>query len=193
MKIFQSFAIFALLLLLSSCGDDGGTGFNFQSDKCNSGQQATLTLNLNGIGTWTFEEGNSAVSHASDTEGSGIDAISMYMRWKDSATGDSLIFDVTVENETLAVDTYDYNDNPSNINGTVNFYIYKDGVEDSHYIFKDWKTTISEFDVYTTSSQGGYTTTKLAFIMASTSGIFTKVGPSTIHAFMSEYTICPRY
>lgn len=191
MRAVKFFTLFVLLFILTNCGDDGGTSIDFQSEKCNSGQQATLNLVINGVGTFTYTESSSAYSHATDTEGSGVDATSMYMGWKDPITGDSLRFDVTVENETLAVDTYNYN--ATNFNGTVNFYIYKDGALDAHYTFTDWQTTINEFDVYTTRSQGGFTTSRLAFVSAATSGTFRKIGGSGTNTFTSTYTICPRY
>ncbi|MEZ5007094.1 MAG: hypothetical protein R2753_02960 [Chitinophagales bacterium] len=191
MKKIKSLALFVLLFSLTNCGDDGGASFDFQSDKCNSGQQATLNLVIDGVGTFTYTESSSAYSHASDTEGSGIDAVSMYMGWKDLVTGDSLRFDVTIENETLAEDTYTFTEIP--FNGTVNFYIYEDGALKDHYTFLDWETTINEFDVYTTSSQGGFTSTRLAFVSAATSGTFREIGGSGTNTFTSTYTICPRY
>lgn len=191
MRKITSLFVLALLLLFTNCGDDGGSGLTVQSNKCNDGDQATLSLNINGVGSFTFTDSERAISHATDTEGSGVDAIVMYMRWLDPVTGDSIIFDITVENSTLAATTYIYN--PMSFNGTVNFYIHDGGVLQSHYTFSEWVTSINEFEVFTTSSGGGFTNTKLAYVSASTSGTLTKVGAGTTHAFSSDYTICPKY
>lgn len=190
MKSLHLSLIVTLFLFLISCGDDGA-GADFQSDRCNSGQQATLTLNIDGVGNFTYMESSKSISHASDSEGLGIDAISMYMHWKDAATGDSLIFDVTVENETLAETTY--NLNPSDLNGTVYFYIYNGGVLQDWYRFNNWETTINEYEVYTTTSAGGLTSTRLAFVDAVTSGVLLRDGVLTTHSFTANYTICPKY
>lgn len=183
---------FTMLIFIASCGDDDDPADTVQSDRCNMGQKATLTLDITGVGIFNFSESTTAISHATDTEGSGVDALSMYIYWKDPASSDSLAYDVTVENENISQGTtYAYN--TTNFNGTVNFYRYTGGVLQDHFTFSDWTTTITELEEYQTSSAGGYTTTRMAFVDAMTSGTLTRVGAGTTHAFTSSYTICPKY
>lgn len=186
-----SLLTFLFIGLVSSCGSEDLPTDLQRSDRCNMGQKATLTLDIPGIGNYVYTESPSTISHATDTEGSGIDAISMYIYWKDAASGDSLAFDVTVENETLASASYNYDN--ANFNGTVNFYRYTGGTLQDHFTFDDWETTINDFEVFGTSSNGGFTVTRLAFVDAMTSGTFTRVGAGTAHTFTSNYTICPGY
>lgn len=191
MKSIKILPFLLLLFLVAACNDDEPEETS-QSDRCNMGDRATLTLNIPGVGIYNYTESATAVSHATDTEGSGVDALSMFIRWVDPITDDSLLFDVTVENETLAVSTYSYD--ALSFNGTVNFYIYNGGILQGHYTFDDWQTTITDFEIYNTSSAGGYTTTRLAFMDAMTSGTFRLIGGgATIYPFTSSYTICPKY
>ena len=191
MKILQILPFILLIIFVTSCNDEEPDD-PFQSNRCNMGQQATLTLNIMGVGIFNFEESARSISHATDTEGSGIDAISMYMHWKNSSTGDSLLYDITVENETLAINTY--TNDPLSFNGSVNFYIYNGDSLLAHYTFDDWETSINDFEVYRTSSAGGYTTKRLAFMDAMTSGTLRLIGGgATTYAFTSSYTICPKY
>lgn len=116
----------------------------------------------------------------------------MYMRWKDASSGDSLLYDITIENKTLAINTYTYD--VLSFNGSVNFYIYHVGVLQAHDTFADWTTSTNDSEAYRTSSAGGYTTTRLAFIDAITSGNLKLVGGgATNYPFTSSYTICPKY
>ena len=186
----KSFSLFLLISLVLAC-DNNDPGVTDQSDRCNNGDKATLSLDIIGVGNFVYVESGSAISHATDTEGSGVDAVSMYIYWKDPNSADSLAYDITLENLTLSTGTYAYDS--ANFNGTVNFYHYNGGVLQAHYTFVDWETSIFDFEAYATSSAGGYTTTRLAFVDAMTSGTLRNTSTSTTHLFTSTYTICPEY
>jgi hypothetical protein len=78
-----------------------------------------LNLDITDLGSFVFIESNSAISDATNTVGIIVDSISMNIYWQDLISNESLAFNISAENATLNIATYNYD--KAYFEGSVNF------------------------------------------------------------------------